>query len=304
MKKIHSNNYYSKLKKDKNKIKKEKLNLKLKIGFLLLFFVLLFVIIVPMTDKVKDIQYFTNENGSSRLVYDFPSFKHLLGTDAHGRDIFYRLAFGGRVTLAFTFVIVLSELFLGFIIGSVAGFTGGFIDRILMQITDMFNCIPFLPLMMLTAGIMDRFNPGDFQRIVILCVVYSVFGWTGFARLIRGEILNVKNKDFIAAAKTSGLSNIRIVVNHIYPVIFPQIIAVIPFHFARVMLTESALGFLGLGIRYPNPSWGNMLDAMRNLFVIKNYPFAYIPVAILILITTSAFWLLGEGAKEKLQKNK
>ena len=269
-------------------------------GIIIFALVALFVIIVPLFGNIKSTDYFLTEDGTSRLVYGSPSAEHFFGTDAHGRDIFFRLAWGGRATILFTFSVVAAEFIIGCLIGAWAGFSGGIADRILMRIADIFNCIPFLPLLMVTAGILDKLSPSDFQRVVILCFIYGIFGWTGFARLIRGEILNVKSKEFVSAAKASGISGCRIVFRHILPVIFPQLAALIPFNFASVMLTESALGFLGLGIRYPSPSWGNMLDGMRNLFVIQNYPFAYLPAAALIFSTACAFWLIGEGAKDKL----
>ena len=228
---------------------------------------------------------------------------HLLGTDELGRDVFMRLLYGARISLGVGFLVAMASGFIGLFVGSIAGYFGGFLDSILMRVTDSLLSLPLLPVLIIFAAIdlskipIFKFLVGSegesvFKLIFILCL----FSWMTVARLVRGAILTLKEQEFIHAAKTLGARNSTIILKHIVPNVVAPLLVSITINIGQSILSEAALGFLGLGIQPPIPSWGNMLSNAQEL--IYEAPLLAILPGVLILITVISFNFFGDGLQD------
>ncbi len=216
---------------------------------------------------------------------------HYLGTDELGRDVLTRVIYGGRVSLYVAFLTVLIALTIGTVIGAVAGFFGGTVDSALMRFVDIIISIPGLFLLILIAVV---FRPG----VTGLALVIASLSWTTVSRLVRGEFLSLKKRDFVDAAHVVGASNTRIIFRHVLPNAFSPIIVAATLALGGVILTETALSFLGMGVQPPTPSWGNMLtNAQQYLY---RAPHLIIIPGIFIFITVLAGNLMGNGLRDAL----
>ena len=243
-------------------------------------------------DLVSALTGFTySENHLADKLADPNSKGYLLGSDANGRDILTRLAYGGRVSLLVATLAALSTLVIGSTVGSVAGFFGGFIDSILMRFVDVLLSIPTLSLLILISVL---YRPGPIG--LALCI--AVVSWAGVARLVRGEVLSLRGRDYVEAARVIGASNSRIITRHIFPNVVPIIVVWLSLAIPGLILTEAALSFLGLGVRVPNPSWGNMLDDARQVFR-QSWTNVFFP-GLMIYITVLAINLIGGGLRDAL----
>jgi len=216
---------------------------------------------------------------------------HFLGTDELGRDVLTRVIYGGRVSLWVAFLTVLVSLTIGTVIGSVAGYYGGSVDALLMRIVDVVISIPSLFLLILVAVI---FHPG----VSGLALVIASLNWTGMSRLVRGEFLSLKERDFVDAARVVGAGNTRIIFRHILPNAFSPIIVAATLALGGVILIETALSYLGMGVQPPTPSWGNMLTNSRQY--LYRAPFLIVIPGIFIFITVLAANLMGNGLRDAL----
>jgi peptide/nickel transport system permease protein len=216
---------------------------------------------------------------------------HLLGTDANGRDVLVRAAYGGRISLAVAFLASLGLLAIGAVVGAVSGYFGGFVDSVLMRFVDVLLCIPGLPLLIL---LFTLYKPGPYM----LALFIALIGWAGGARLIRGEVLSLRSRDYVEAARVLGAPNARIIFQHILPNVIPLIIVSLSLSLPGLILTEAALSFLGFGVQIPIPSWGNMLENAREYFT-RSWPNVFIP-GFLIFITVLAISLVGNGMRDAL----
>ncbi len=216
---------------------------------------------------------------------------HILGTDANGRDLLTRLAYGGRVSLRVAGLATVAILAIGGSVGSVAGFFGGFIDAVLMRLVDVLLSLPGLAILLLISTI---FTPGPNG----LALVLAALGWTGIARLVRGEVLSLRERDFVDAARVIGASNGRIIFRHIIPNVIPTIVVWISLAIPGLILTEAALSFLGFGVQIPTPSWGNMLQD-ATAFYSRSWWNVFLP-GLAIYITVLAINLVGNGLRDAL----
>jgi peptide/nickel transport system permease protein len=216
---------------------------------------------------------------------------HLLGTDANGRDVLVRAAYGGRISLAVAFLASLGLLAIGAVVGAVSGYFGGIVDSVLMRSVDVLLCIPGLPLLIL---LFTLYKPGPYM----LAFFIAIIGWAGGARLIRGEVLSLRARDYVEAARVLGAPNARIIFQHILPNVIPLIIVSLSLSLPGLILTEAALSFLGFGVQIPTPSWGNMLENAREYFT-RSWPNVFIP-GFLIFITVLAISLVGNGLRDAL----
>jgi peptide/nickel transport system permease protein len=216
---------------------------------------------------------------------------HVLGTDANGRDILTRLAYGGRVSLMVATLATMTILLIGASVGATAGYFGGFIDSVLMRLVDVIITIPGLSLLILVAAL---YRPGPAG----LALIIAAIGWTGVARLVRGEVLTLRNRDYVEAARVVGASNSRIIASHIMPNIVPIIVVWVTLAIPSFILTEAALSFLGLGVQVPTPSWGNMLQGARSYYS-RSWTNVFIP-GFMIYITVLAISLVGKGLRDAL----
>jgi len=216
---------------------------------------------------------------------------YILGADANGRDILTRLAYGGRVSLLVALLAAVSTLAIGGTVGSVAGYFGGWVDSVLMRLVDVLLSIPGLSLLILISVL---YKPG----YKMLALVIAAVSWTGVARLIRGEVLSLRRRDFVEAARVVGASDTRIIWRHIFPNVIPLVIVWASLVVPGLILTEATLSFLGLGVRVPTPSWGNMLEEAR-----QYYRQAWLNVffpGFMIYITVLAINLVGNGLRDAL----
>ncbi len=216
---------------------------------------------------------------------------HLLGTDPVGRDVLVRLAYGGRISLLVAGLAASLTLAIGATVGATAGYFGGFIDAVLMRFVDVLLCIPTFSLLILVSVL---YQPGPAGLAVIL----AVFGWTGLARLVRGEVLSLRSRDYVEAARVVGASNGRVIFRHIIPNVVPIMVIWISLAIPSLILAEAGLSFLGFGVRIPTPSWGNMLDGAKDYYT-KSWTNVFIP-GFAIYITVLAINLVGNGLRDAL----
>jgi len=231
-------------------------------------------------------------------VYASPSKEHWLGLDGNGMDVLTRLMYGGRISLLVGFVVILIELFIGVIFGGVAGYFGGWIDNALMRFIDLFNSIPFWPMCLIVGSVMDTLEIKPTFRIFVLMILLGVLGWTGIARVVRGQILTLREQDFMIATEATGISVPRRIFKHLVPNVMPLLIVQATMGLGSIILTEATLSFLGLGVKYPMASWGNIINAASDIYVMRNYWFIWIPAGILILLSVLGFNFVGDGLRD------
>ena len=234
-----------------------------------------------------------------------PSLAHPLGTDELGRDLFVRLLYGGRVSLAVAVIAALIAAIIGTLVGLIAGYYGGLLDRLLMRINDGFIALPLLPLLIVLAavdlekiGIPKDIAQSDNVSLYRIVVIVAIVGWNTVARLVRGETLALREREFVRAAVALGASPIRIMARHIFPNAISPIIVATTLSVGSIILFESILSFLGLGIQPPIASWGNMLSNAQEL--IWSAPQLAVWPGVMIFVTVIAFNFLGDGLQDAL----
>ena len=231
-------------------------------------------------------------------TYSKPSGKHWLGTDKYGMDMLTRLMYGGRVSLLIGFIVVIIETALGVIFGGIAGYFGGWVDNLIMRIVDIFYCIPSMPIIIILGAAMDAQRVDPTIRMVYLMLILGILGWAGIARLVRGQILSLREQEFMTAAEACGISINRRIFKHLIPNVIPQLIVECTMGLGSVIITEATLSFLGLGVKFPFASWGNIINDVNNTFVLTSYWFIWIPAGMLLLLTVLAFNLVGDGLRD------
>ena len=208
-----------------------------------------------------------------------PSKEHLLGTDTAGFDIFTRLMYGGQISLMISFLVVFLETFFGVILGGIAGYFGGKIDLLIMRIVDIFSSLPTLPiLLVLSASIAAVKSIAVEHRIYYLMGAITLLGWTGSARLVRGQILTLREQEFMLAAETTGIRTSRKIFKHLIPNTVPQLIVSMTLGLGGVILYESVLSYFGIGVPFPRAAWGSMIalaDPSKGQEILANYPNMY-----------------------------
>jgi peptide/nickel transport system permease protein len=214
---------------------------------------------------------------------------YILGSDGNGRDVLTRLAYGGRVSLTIAALSAISLFFIGGVIGVVSGYLGGAVDTVLMRIVDVLLSVPGLPLLILISSL---YAPGPIGLAFVLAAV----GWAGIARLFRGETLALRGRDYVDAARAMGASSPRIVVKHIVPNLVPLLVIYTSLSLPGLMLAETGLSFLGVGVQVPTPSWGNMLGDGQQFFR-TNFSLVLIP-GLMIYITSLCMYLVGNGLRD------
>ncbi len=214
-----------------------------------------------------------------------------LGSDGNGRDVLTRLAYGGRISLMVAGLAAVATLVLGSLIGSVSGFFGGVADAVLMRFVDVLLSMPGLPLLILVSSLY-RPSPAE------LALIIAAISWAGIARLIRGEVLSLRSRDYVDAARVLGAPNSRIISRHILPNVVPLVVVWLSLVIPGLILTEASLSYLGLGVRTPTPSWGNMLQEAKGLLR-QSWTLVFIP-GVAIYITVLAINLVGNGIRDAI----
>ncbi len=250
----------------------------------------------------------TNKNGSYTLTVEqvvylidtfaSPSKEHIVGTDGDGMDVFARMMYGGRVSLMVAFVVVILETILGVIMGGIAGFFGGWVDNLIMRMVDIFYCIPSMPILIIMGALFDAMKMKPYHRLAWLMVVLGVLGWAGVARLVRGQILSLREQEFMVAAEAIGLRTKRRIFTHLVPNVMPQLIVTATSALGGVIITESTLSFLGLGVKHPLATWGTMINSVSTAEAMKAYTYIWVPVGLLICLTVVAFNFVGDGLRD------
>ncbi len=255
------------------------------IGLIITTLLILIAAFAPLLTAGEGI----DQNLANRLMA--PSSQHWFGTDELGRDIYDRIIWGARVTLYIVFLVSIIVMPIGLLIGTVAGYLGGWVDTVLMRITDIFLAFPRL---ILALAFVSALGPGLENAIIAIAITT----WSPYARLARAEALTVRSSEYILAAQIQGASTLRIVVNHVVPMCMSSIIIRLTLDMAGIILTAAGLGFLGLGAQPPLPEWGAMISTGRD-FLLDQWWISTIP-GIAILIVSMGFNLLGDGLRDVL----
>jgi len=232
-------------------------------------------------------------------IYGPPGREHLFGTDADGMDILARMMYGGRVSLMVGFVVVFLEIVLGVIMGGISGFFGGWVDTLIMRIVDVFYCIPTYPILIILGALFDKMKMDPYQRLQWMMITLGLLGWATVARLVRGQILSLREQEFMIAQEATGMRTRRRIFRHLVPNVMPQLIVVATMGVGSVIIYESTLSFLGLGVKHPFATWGTMIHSVTSSVesMIK-YTYIWIPVGLLICLTVIAFNFTGDGLRD------
>ncbi|HOG59261.1 MAG TPA: ABC transporter permease [Anaerolineaceae bacterium] len=231
-------------------------------------------------------------------MYERPTAEHPLGLDNNGMDLMTRLMYGGRVSLMVGFVVIFIEVLIGVLVGGISGYFGGWVDTGLMRFVDLFNSIPFYPMVLIFGSVMDALEVPPMTRIFLLMAILGLLGWTGVARVVRGQILSLREQDFMVATEATGIRTSRRIFRHLVPNVMPLLIVHATAGLGGIIISEATLGFLGLGVKYPLASWGSIINVASDAFVMTNYWFMWIPAGLLILLTVLGFNFVGDGLRD------
>ena len=225
---------------------------------------------------------------------------YMMGTDEMGRDIFNRVLNGGKMTMTIGAVAVIVATIIGVIVGCISGYFGGKVDMLLMRVTEIFGAIPFLPFALVLSAVLQASDLHEDTRIFIIMLILGVLSWTGLARLIRGQVLAEREKEFVTAARSMGVKERSIAFRHILPNVISVILVSVTLDFASCMLTESSLSYLGFGVQLPRPTWGNMLYGCKNSTVIQNYWWRWLFPAIFLSLAVICINIIGDTLRDVL----
>ena len=225
---------------------------------------------------------------------------YLFGTDGYGRDTLTRIIHGGKMTMTIGAVAVIISSIIAIIVGCISGYFGGWVDLLLMRITEIFSAIPFLPFAMLLSYVFTTMPLNETQRIFIIMMILGLLSWTGLAHMIRGQVLAEREKEFVTAAKAMGVKERRIAFKHILPNVISVVLVSITLDFAGCLLTESGLSYLGFGVQQPRPTWGNMLNGANNSLVIQNYWWQWVFPALFLATATICINIIGDTLRDVL----
>lgn len=226
------------------------------------------------------------------------SADHWLGTDKWGYDVFTRLMLGGRISLTIGFVVIILETLIGVVLGGIAGYFGGKVDSAIMRIVDVLMCIPQLPIMLILSAMFQYMGVLDVSKLYYMMGILTLLGWAGTARLVRGQILSLREQEFMLAAKCSGLSVKRKIFKHLLPNVLPQLIVTMTLGLGSVILMEATLGFLNIGAPLGTATWGTMINDAQDINILQNFPNFWIPPGICITLAILAFNFVGDGLRD------
>ena len=231
-------------------------------------------------------------------TYSAPSKDHWLGTDRNGMDMLTRLMYGGRVSLIIGFIVEIIANVLGVIMGGISGYFGKWVDMVIMRIVDIFYCIPSTPIIIILGAAMDAMRVDPQIRMIYLMLILGFLSWPGVARMIRGLILSLREQEFMTATEACGIKTSRRIFRHLVPNVMPQLIVSATMGLGSTIIMEATLSFLGLGVKFPFASWGNIINDVNNISVLTNYWFIWIPAGVCLLLTVLAFNLVGDGLRD------
>lgn len=227
-----------------------------------------------------------------------PSSDHILGTNKMGQDVFARIMYGGRVSLIVGLVVVLVEMVIGIIMGGLAGYYRGIVDAIIMRVVEIISSIPTVPLMLILSMMMITLGISPQLKIYYIMVVLGCLYWTSVTRLVRGNIFSLREMEFMQAAEATGIRTRRKIFSHLVPNTLPNLIVTATMDLGAVILLESTLSFLGVGVGFPYASWGNMVAEVSDSAVMQNFPAVWVAPGLCILLTVLAFNFVGDGLRD------
>ena len=229
------------------------------------------------------------------------SWEHPLGTDKQGYDVFVRLMYGGRISLIVSFLSVFVITILGVIMGGIAGYFGGVVDNIIMRVCDILMCLPGVPILLIISLILDSADVDAKYRIYLLMIYLTLFSWPGTARLVRGQILSLREQEYMVAAEAMGYSTGRKIFKHLVPNVMPQLIVQMTLSLGGMILYEATLSYLNLGVRAPYAAWGTMINVIStDMEILQNYFNVWGPPGICIVIAVLGFNFVGDGLRDAL----
>ena len=308
------------------------------VGLVMLAFLFLFCFLGPVVydrwgeievDETPMVEHTTKtvtyeENGKTYTIYQVTektekenalaplSSEHPLGTDETGYDVLTRLMYGGRISLIIGFISVFIITVLGVLLGGIAGYFGGIVDNVIMRICDVLMCIPGFPIMLVFGTVLTAFgemeDPSALQavmgdpryRIYFLMAFLTLFSWPGTARLVRGQILSLREQEYMVAAEAMGYSTGRKIFKHLVPNVMPQLIVTMTLSLGSMILYEASLSFLNMGVQPPYAAWGTMINAASDLNILENYMNIWAPPGICIVIAVLGFNFVGDGLRDAL----
>ena len=243
----------------------------------------------------------TTETYQEDNALSAPSADHLLGTDDQGYDVFVRLMYGGRISLIVSFLAVFLITILGVILGGLAGYFGGAVDTIIMRLSDVLMCLPGVPILLILSTILDAIGIDNRYRIYLLMIYLTFISWTGTARLVRGQILSLREQEYMVAAEAMGYSTGRKIFKHLVPNVMPQLIVQMTLSLGSMILYEATLSYLNLGVKAPYAAWGTMINIISsNQDILQNYWFVWVPAGICIVIAVLGFNFVGDGLRDAM----
>ena len=260
------------------------------------------------TYTVDGVEYTIHQTTETVLIDNFlaaPSVEHPLGTDDQGYDVLARLMYGGRVSLLVSFMTVILMTIFGVLMGGLAGYFGGWVDNVIMRICDVLMCLPGVPILLILSSAMDGWVALDIveeeMRIYILMFFLTVISWSGTARLVRGQILSLREQEFMVAAEAMGYSTGRKIFKHLIPNVMPQLIVQMSLSLGSMILYEATLSYLNMGIKAPYTAWGSMINIITtNQDILQNYPMVWVPAGVCIVIAVLGFNFVGDGLRDAL----
>ena len=272
----------------KNEVLKRFLKNKLAvIGLVILTIFVLAAVFAPF------ITSFDRDSIDLMNIESAPNSLHILGTDELGRDVFTRLLYGGRVSLGVALCATVIQLLIGVSLGCISGFYGKWVDNIVMRVVDTVMCFPFFVIAITIAAL---FGASVWNIILII----GCLQWTGVSRIVRAKILSLKQSEFIEAARAMGLSSFEIISKHLLPNVLSPIIVNATLNVANGILMEAGISFLGLGVKQPQPSWGNMLSAAQSMRVLQYEWWLWIPTGLLVFLSVLFINFVGDGLRDAL----
>ena len=230
-----------------------------------------------------------------------PSKDHLLGTDEQGYDVFTRLMYGGRISLSVSFIAVFVITVLGVILGGISGYFGGIVDNVIMRICDVLMCLPGIPILLIISTLLEAANVDAKYRIYWLMVYLTLFSWPGTARLVRGQILSLREQEYMVAAEAMGYSTGRKIFKHLVPNVMPQLIVQMTLSLGSMILYEATLSYLNMGVKAPYAAWGTMINIIStNTDILQNHFNVWGAPGICIVIAVLGFNFIGDGLRDAL----
>ncbi len=256
------------------------------------------------TYTVDGVEYTLRQTTETYLKDNFlsaPSAEHILGTDNEGYDVFVRLMYGGRISLTVSFIAVFLITVLGVVLGGISGYFGGWIDELIMRICDVLMCLPGVPILLIISTILDASDIDAKYRIYLLMIYLTFISWTGTARLVRGQILSLREQEYMVAAEAMGYSTGRKIFKHLVPNVMPQLIVQMTLSLGSMILYEATLSYLNLGVKPPYAAWGTMINIIStNQDVLQNHWYVWVPAGICIVIAVLGFNFVGDGLRDAL----